>query len=161
MKNIVLIGMPGSGKTSVAHIIAEISGRVFVDSDNVVEEETGLSIPEIFEREGEEGFRKLERRVIKNIGEKSDLVIAAGGGCVTEKENYASLKRNGIIVFIERDISLLAREGRPLSIGSLEEMYMRRLPLYQSFADFTVQNSSSAEITANIILESVYLLTKL
>ena len=159
MKNIVLIGMPGCGKTSVGRIIAAISGMAFADSDRIVEEETGLSIPEIFEQEGEDAFRIQEARALEELGKKSGLVIATGGGAVTREENYASLKRNGIIVFIERDISLLAREGRPLSSGSMEHMYEQRLPQYRRFADLTVINSISAEITAQHILESARPLT--
>jgi shikimate kinase len=83
------------------------------------------------------------------------MVIATCGGCVTREENYPLLKQNGIVVFIERDISLLERKDRPLSTGNLEEMYSERLPLYQRFADYTVQNSESAEITAENICEIV------
>ena len=153
----MLIGMPGSGKTVIGRILSANSGRLFVDSDNVIAETAGLSIPKIFELEGEEGFRLRETQALRSIcGQRTEkgkgLVLATGGGCVTREENYPILKSNGIVVFIERDISLLERQGRPLSAGDLGEMYLQRLPLYQRFADLTFQNDEAAEITAERIL---------
>ena len=155
MKNIVLVGMPGCGKTTIGRMLAVNLGRLFVDCDNALAEAAGISIPEIFEREGEQGFRLRETQALKEIGAQSGLVIATGGGCVTREENHAILKENGIIIFIERDLSLLAREGRPLSAGDLEAMYRHRLPLYRHFADLTIQNSESAEIAAQKALEAL------
>ena len=91
MENIILIGMPGSGKTTVGRKLAERMGRPFVDSDQRIEEAAGCTIPEIFRREGEEGFRKREHAVLEELGKESGLVLATGGGCVTREENYPSL----------------------------------------------------------------------
>ena len=154
MKNIVLIGMPGCGKTTVGRLVAQKLSKPFFDSDLVLEETAGLTIAEIFEREGEEGFRIRETQTLKMLCAQSGLVIATGGGCVTREENYTLLKYNGFLVFIERDISLLAREGRPLSTGDLESMYRHRLPLYRYFADLTIQNDDSTEHTAQKILDT-------
>ena len=161
MINIVLIGMPGCGKSTIGRILAANSGRLFVDCDNVLVEAAGFSIPEIFAREGEEGFRFRETQTLKEISGQLTagnlgLVIATGGGCVTREENYSLLKRIGVIVFIERDISSLAREGRPLSTGDLEEMYRQRFPLYKRFADYSVKNDAAADIVAKNILEAVF-----
>jgi shikimate dehydrogenase len=154
-KNIILIGMPGCGKTTVGRILAANSGRLFVDCDNTLVETAGLSIPEIFEREGEEGFRKRETEILKDICRQSGLIIATGGGCVTQEENYSIIKQNGIIIFLERPLSLLERKGRPLSTGELGEMHRQRLHLYQRFADYTFQNNEAAKITAENILQTV------
>jgi shikimate dehydrogenase len=158
MENIVLIGMPGCGKTTIGRLLAKELDRSFVDSDLVLEAAAGLSIPEIFEREGEEGFRIRETQTLKEIGKQSGLVIATGGGCVKREENHAHLKQNGVIIFIERPLSLLAREGRPLSAGDLGEMYRQRLPFYERFADRTIQNNEPEDITVKTILEAVYAL---
>ena len=151
MKNIVLIGMPGCGKSTIGRLLAKTSGKTFFDCDQAIEKAAGLSIPEIFEQEGEDGFRIRETQVIGKTGKQSGLVIATGGGCVTREENYHHLKQNGIIIFIERPIHLLVREGRPLSTGNLEEMYKQRLPLYLRFADYTIQNDDTAENAAKQI----------
>ena len=155
MKNIVLIGMPGCGKTTIGRILAARTGRLFIDCDSILEEAAGLSIPEIFKQEGEAGFRIRETGVLQSLSIQSDLVIATGGGCVTREENYTLLKRNGIIIFVERDICQLAREGRPLSAGNLKDMYHHRLPLYRRFAGMTILNDGSADNTADKIYEQI------
>jgi shikimate dehydrogenase len=154
MKNIVLIGMPGCGKTTIGQIIATISGKQFIDCDNFLVENAGMPIAEIFEREGEEGFRKRETQILKDICGQSGLIIATGGGCVTREENYQYLKQNGIVIFIQRDISMLDKKDRPLSTGDIEEMYRQRFPLYRHFADCTVLNDQTAEITAQYVLKT-------
>ena len=156
MENIILIGMPGCGKSVIGKLLAENTGKKFVDADSAIEEAAGVSIPEIFIREGESGFRKRESEVLETLGKQSGLVIATGGGCVTRRENYAHLHQNGTIIFIERDISKLERKGRPLSQGNLQEMYVERLPLYREFADITVQNNGQISTAAQKIKEAVY-----
>ena len=151
--NLVLIGMPGCGKSTVGTLLAEKTGKRFVDTDQVIEETAGISVPEIFATFGEEYFRKLETDVLHRLGMESGLVIATGGGCVTIPENYASLHQNGTIIWLKRDIQTLPIEGRPLSHkDSLQKMYTRREPLYQAFADMVVDNNGCPEdATAQIL----------
>ena len=152
MENVVLIGMPGCGKSTVGKLLAEKTRRKFVDADAEIEKEAAMAIPEIFAREGEEGFRRRETRVLARLGKESGQVIATGGGCVTREENRPLLSQNGRIFWLQRDISLLSKEGRPLSQRTApEEMYRIREPLYRSFADYSVENSGTPAQTADAI----------
>ena len=152
MENIVLIGMPGCGKSTVGKLLAEIMQRQFVDADAEIEKEAGMSIPEIFAQEGEEGFRRRETNVLARLGKASCLVIATGGGCVTREENYPSLHQNGRIFWLKRELSLLSKEGRPLSRTTTpEQMYRIRQPLYSRFADHCIENSGTPAETAGTI----------
>lgn len=152
MENIVLIGMPGCGKSTIGMQLAQALNKRFVDADTCIEAAAGCTIPEIFANGGEDAFRRLESQVLENLGKCSGTVIATGGGCVTRPENYPYLHQNGTIIWIKRELSLLATDGRPLSQnGHLEQMYHTRQPLYQAFADITVENSSSVIDTVNNI----------
>lgn len=154
MENIVLVGMPGCGKSTVGQLLAQQLGKEFVDADAEIVRAAQMSIPEIFAQSGEDGFRKWETQVLAELGQRSGLVIATGGGCVTRSENYPLLHQNGTIYWIQRDIASLPTDGRPLSqAGRLEQMYQIRKPLYERFADFTVSNNSSVEDTVNMILK--------
>ena len=154
MENIVLIGMPGCGKSTVGKLLAKKLNRQFVDADAQIAENAGMSIPEIFETMGEIGFRAIESQVLAELGQKSSLVIATGGGCVTRDENYPSLHQNGTIYWLQRDIRDLATDGRPLSkTGKLEEMYQIRKPLYEQFADHIVNNTGTPMQTVKTILK--------
>ena len=146
MENIVLIGMPGSGKSTVGKLLAKELGKTFVDADIAISESAGMSIPEIFKASGEEGFRKIETDVLSQLGKKSGLVIATGGGCVTKDENYAHLHQNGKIIWLKRDLGVLPTKGRPLSqAGSLSEMYRIRKPMYENFSDAVIDNNGTPE----------------
>ena len=117
-------------------------------------ETSGKTIPEIFASSGEEGFRLIETQVLENLGKQSGLVIATGGGCVTQGRNYPLLHQNGTCVWLTRDLNLLPVDGRPLSQnGKLEQMYQVRKPLYVRFADHTADNNSTPEECVNQILE--------
>ena len=152
MENIVLIGMPGSGKTTVGQILAEKLNRPFVDADAEIVRKTGVTIPEIFAESGEDGFRKIETNVLLELGQQSGLVIATGGGCVTRQENYPLLHQNGTIFCLTRDLDKLPTDGRPLSRkDTLEQMYQSRKPMYQQFADHIIDNNDSSTITAETI----------
>ena len=154
MQNVILIGMPGSGKSTVGRLLAEKLGRPLLEADKELEKAAGMSIPVIFANEGEAGFRRRETRILSELGKQSGTVISTGGGCVTREENYPLLHQNGVIVWIRRDLNSLAREGRPLSLNAdLSAMYAVRAPLYEHFADFTVENDGNAEDTVNSILE--------
>lgn len=141
MMNIVLIGMPGSGKSTIGALLACRLNKIFVDADEEIIKKAGCTIPEIFSASGEEGFRKIETEVLHELGKSSGLVIATGGGCVTRNENYPLLHCNGTIILLRRELHLLPTDGRPLSqTGKLEEMYRVRKPLYEEFADYSVDN---------------------
>lgn len=146
MENIILIGMPGCGKSTIGRILAEKLGRVFVDADEEIVLRAGMSISEIFAKQGESGFRKLETEVLSILGQKSGQVIATGGGCVTREENYPLLHQNGTIYWLKRDLSKLPTDGRPLSqTGALEQMYAVRQPMYDRFCDCIVSNDGPVE----------------
>ena len=156
MKNIVLIGMPGCGKSTIGNLLARKLGRKFVDADEEIIQLAGKSIPEIFAQDGEEIFREWETMALEHLGKQSGLVIATGGGCVTRQGNYPALHQNGSIVWLERDLSLLPTDGRPLSQSNrLEEMYAVRKPLYEAFADVRVANTGSPEDTVTEILSKL------
>lgn len=143
MENIILIGMPGSGKSTVGKILAAALQRKFVDADNEIVRSAGISIPEIFEKSGETAFRALESNVLQELGKESGLVLATGGGCVTQKINYNHLHQNGHIIWLQRNIAQLPIDGRPLSqVNKLEEMYAVRKPMYEAFADYCVNNDN-------------------
>lgn len=153
MENIVLIGMPGSGKTTVGKLLSEKLGMEFIDTDAALVELSGRSIADIFKADGEPGFRALETAVLAQIGHLSGLVIATGGGCVTQACNYPLLHQNGTIFYLEREISNLPTDGRPLSqISSVEEMFRVRKPLYEAFADHIVDNNEGPEEALTQIL---------
>lgn len=155
MENIVLIGMPGCGKSTIGRIIAQKMGRKFVDADAEIELLAGKSIPQIFTQQGEAGFRSLETQVLAGLGKCSGLIIATGGGCVTRQENYRHLHQNGILCWLQRDISSLPIDGRPLSAsGMLEEMYHLRKPMYEAFSDCVIQNTTP-ENAANEIITKI------
>ena len=152
MKNIVLIGMPGCGKSTVGKLLAEKLGRSFVDADEEIIQLAGKSIPEIFAQDGEEVFRKWETTALENLGKQSGLVIATGGGCVTQQRNYPLLHQNGTILWLTRQLHKLPTEGRPLSQpGKLQEMFAQRQSLYRQFADAEISNDGPVEETLEAI----------
>ncbi len=154
MENVILIGMPGCGKSTVGKALAEQLGKTFVDADAVLEERAGISIPEIFATQGENAFRKPETKVLSDLGKQSGLVIATGGGCVTRPENRAFLHRNGTILWLQRALWKLPTDGRPLSqANKLEDMYRVRKPMYEAFADFVIDNDGDLQSTIAQISE--------
>ena len=156
MENIILIGMPGCGKSTIGKQLAEATGKKFLDADEVLTETYGKSIPEIFAEEGEAGFRDKETAVLKELGKQSGLVIATGGGCITRKENYPLLHQNGRIFWLTRDLEELPTDGRPLSqANKLSDLYRVRKPLYASFADFIIENNTSPDICVREILRQL------
>ena len=155
MQNIILVGMPGSGKTSVSARLGTLLNRPVYEADALIEEKAGMTIPEIFARYGEARFRRLETETLSELGKLSGAVISTGGGCVTREENYAPLHQNGRIVWITREVGALAREGRPISLGSdLSELYETRRPMYARFADMTAGNDGAIEETVAHIAEA-------
>lgn len=153
MENIILIGMPGCGKTTVGKLLAEKLNRPLMDADAELVERAGISIPEIFATKGESAFRSLETQVLADIGKVSGTVIATGGGCVTKAENYSHLHQNGRIVWIKRNLDTLATDGRPLSLANKpSNMYAVRKPLYEAFCDCAVCNDGDPQDTVMQIL---------
>ena len=151
-KNIVLIGMMGCGKTTVGRLLSRRLGLELVDTDALIEQREGRSIPDIFAREGEEAFRALESEIVREAGARTGCVLSTGGGVVTRRENYAPLHQNGVIVHLTRDLSLLPTNGRPVSQSrDLGELWAEREPLYAAFADLTADNAGTVEETAERI----------
>lgn len=153
-ENVILIGMPGSGKTTVAAALAEALGRQCLDADTIFADWTGMDIPSYFAVYGESGFRAQESDILLDLGRCSGCVISTGGGVVLNPMNYDTLHQNGTIIWLRRGLDRLAREGRPLSEhADLAAMYETRAPLYARFADFTVSNDGTVAETVQAILE--------
>ena len=154
MENIVLVGMPGCGKSTVGGMLAALLHKKFVDIDAEIVKQAGMSIPEIFQESGEDRFREWETQVLTQIGKESGLVIATGGGAVTRSENYPLVHQNGRIVWLKRSIHSLPTDDRPLSQKNrLEEMYAVRKPMYEAFSDCAVVNDGDLNETVKQILE--------
>lgn len=156
MQNIILIGMPSSGKSTIAAALGEKLGRPVYEADALIEEEAGMDIPAIFAGHGEEYFRKLETQVLRKLGAMSGAIISTGGGSVTREENYAPLHQNGRMIWLLRDTDKLDKTGRPVSLRSdLNELYTQRQPMYARFADLKADNNGSIEDTLAQILEAL------
>ena len=142
--NIVLVGMPGCGKTTVGRELARLSGKPLVDLDEEIVRRAGKPIPEIFRSEGEGAFRDLESQVLADACAQGGQIIATGGGVVLRKENRIAMRRTGRVYFLRRPLSQLPTDGRPLSqAGRLEEMFQVREPLYQAVADAEIDNGTT------------------
>ncbi|MCF0150206.1 MAG: shikimate kinase [Firmicutes bacterium] len=154
MQNIVLIGMPGCGKSRIGRLLAEKTGRRFVDADAELVKAAGRPIPQIFAEDGEEVFRELETKTLQQLGKQSGLVIATGGGCVTRERNYPLLHQNGRIVCLVRDLDKLAVDGRPISLSKdVHLLYQERKDSYRAFADVLVDNNEGPQACVKHILE--------
>lgn len=143
-RNIVLIGMPSSGKTTIGKALAARMGKRFADTDELIVGTTGKSIPEIFEEEGEKVFREIEKKVICDIAGNDGTVIATGGGVILDEKNVLALKRNGVIVYLDRKIdNLIATDSRPLSsnVDDLKKLYAKRKPLYEKYSEITIDDN--------------------
>ena len=158
-ENIVLVGMPGCGKSTLGRILSDMTGRVLVDTDNVITELTGRHPSEIIKSEGEREFRRIETEAVKKVSRMSGVIIATGGGVVTRKENIPFLRQNGRIIYLHCLPSDLAiTPDRPLSASRsvINAMYEVRHPLYLEAADATVEISheNSPELSAMGVLNS-------
>ena len=158
LTNIVLIGMPSSGKTTVGTILAERLRRPLIDTDAETERRTGKTVPELFAEGGEENFRKEERLTVSECARGTGVIIATGGGAPMFPENRAALAGNGFVVLILRDTEKLDTAGRPLSrdLDTLKAMYKVRMPVYKAFADAEAANNDTPSACAEFILEKFY-----
>ena len=158
LTNIVLIGMPSSGKTTVGTLLAERLRRPLIDTDAETERRTGKTVPELFAEGGEENFRKEERLTVSECARGTGVIIATGGGAPMFPENRAALAGNGFVVLILRDTEKLDTTGRPLSrdLDTLKAMYNVRMPVYKAFADAEAVNNDTPSACAEFILEKFY-----
>ena len=154
--NVVLIGMPGCGKSAIGRELSHRLGRPLLDADKQIVSEAGMSIPAIFEAEGEPGFRRRETAVLARLCKGSGAVISTGGGCVTVAENYPLLHQNGTIIWLQRDLDKLPTAGRPLSQkNSAGTLYAQRKDKYAAFADLIIDNNGPLLGTVEHILEAL------
>ena len=160
MKNIVLIGMPGCGKSTLGRSLAEMLGRDFIDADPEIEKDVGKTIPELF-AVSEDFFRKQETRTTKRLAALQDKVLAMGGGVVLRQENISSLKENGLIIFLDRSpediIGDVDTQTRPLLAAGRQriyDLYAQREALYRTAADVTVQNKGSIQDVLSRLAEA-------
>ena len=158
--NIVLIGMPSAGKTTIGKMLEEKLGKEFFDLDDMIIAKAGKSIPEIFQESGEAGFRAIETEVAIEAGKMNNKIIATGGGVVKHKVNMDFLRLNGITIFIDRDIDKLISSdpNRPLSSSkqALQQMYKERYPLYQKYAAYIAVNNANIEETVDDIVNTYH-----
>lgn len=153
-QNVVLIGMPSSGKSTVGEIIAKLLDREFIDTDREIVKQCG-EIKEIFNNYGEKAFRDIESNVIKEVAPSTCKVIATGGGAILRQENINALKQNGIVYFIDRPLEkLIPTSDRPLSVDkkSIEKLYSERYSIYNSVCDKKINAESSPQEVANEII---------
>ena len=155
--NLVLIGMPGCGKSYIGEMLAKATGRKFVDIDKEISANAGKTIADIFKEDGEKYFRNLETELLKKYCKETNLVIATGGGTVLRKENRNIISANSGVVFLERPLNELEKKGRPLSVDNkaLERMYDERKPLYEAAKDISVTNNDTAEVIVDKILDGL------
>ena len=158
--NYIIIGMPSAGKTTLGKMLAEKLNREYLDLDDLIVDETGMSIPEIFDQEGEVGFRKRETEACKNVASFNNYVISTGGGVIKNQENINYLKANGVIFFIDRALEYLISNdpSRPLSSSkeAVEKMYEERYPLYNLYCDYRISNNGDINDTLELMLECIY-----
>ncbi|MBQ4289211.1 MAG: AAA family ATPase [Clostridia bacterium] len=151
--NVILIGMPGCGKTSVGKAVSEKLGRKHFDIDGLITERIGMPIHEFFAQNGEGVFRRVETEIMSDICRNTGVVISTGGGAVTRNENYDILKQNGVIVLLDRPLDQLEVDGRPLSLSrSVEVLYNERKDMYNMFSDFSVK-CTTIDSTAEEVIE--------
>lgn len=160
-KNIVLIGMPGSGKTTIGKILSKKVGLKLIDTDKYIELSTGKTIPELF-KEGEEAFRSIEGETINKLSKEKGIIISTGGGIVKDFRNIEALKKNGIIFFIDRPIENIAANPnlarRPLlkdGIHKLYSIYNERYELYKKYSNVQILNDSTLEEAVDKIVKYI------
>ena len=160
MKNIVLIGMPACGKSTIGYWLSQKIGYPLLDTDKYLEEKENRIISDIFSNEGEEYFRNLETKYLKELSEKEGLIISTGGGAVKKKENIDILKKNGIVIFLNREINDISKENhkhRPLlqDINNIQKLYDERIDLYKKYSDIIIKNNDDMSIIVDRIINAL------
>lgn len=156
MENVVLIGMPGCGKSTAGRALADRLGLDFADTDNVIREMTGRTPAEIIKSDGEEVFRRIEHEAVCAVGKKSGTVIATGGGVVTRPKNRDPLRQNGTVIYLSRPLEKLATGGRPLTaVNGVQALFDVRRPLYEAWAEHTVLCDDDIAVTLQNLLSAV------
>ena len=155
MKNILFIGMPGCGKSTIARKVANLLGRELVDTDSEIVKREKKDVPTIFSEKGEEYFRKVESQVLKEVCGGSGKVIATGGGVVEREENRFEIRKNSLVFFIKRDLEKLSRQGRPLSkdINAVKCLFEKRKHLYKEVCCVEIENDSDIDIVVKKVIE--------
>lgn len=156
--NIVLIGMPASGKSTVGKRLAELTGKQFIDTDNEIVKEEGAEISDIFATKGESYFRDLEAKIVEEVSKLNGYVIATGGGAILREENRDNLKQNGKVYFLDRDLELLAPTAtRPLSSdrASIEKRYNERYEIYCQACDVRVDGNGTVDEVSMMIYKEL------
>lgn len=165
MNNIVLCGFMGCGKSTVGKNLARKKGMAFIDMDTYIEEKAGMTVSEIFEKHGENGFRDMEHEACRELAEKSGLVIASGGGAFTFQRNVDAFKGKDVIVMLDvplETISLRLKNDktrpllqRPDKEQAMKELYDRRYPIYKTAADLIIKGQHTPAKSALAIIEAV------
>lgn len=156
--NIVLIGMPSSGKSTIGEILSKIYEYKYIDIDEEIIKEINMPIKDYFVNHDESSFRKIEKNIVNNICQNNSTIISTGGGTILDIENVIQLKQNGILIFLDRNLEKLeATSSRPLSSSKsdLEALYQKRLPLYKKYADIIIDNNSTLDIVIERIREYI------
>ena len=155
-QNIVLIGMPTCGKTTIGKELADKLGKTFVDIDSLIEEEIQMPISEFLNKDNEKEFRDIEEKIVERIAKMNNLIISTGGGVIKRQVNIERLKKNGVVVFIDRDVHLLMpASDRPLSsnLNDLKKLYNERYEIYKIAADIVVKNNTKINDVITKIIE--------
>lgn len=159
--NIVLIGMPGSGKSTVGARVAQRTGRAFVDVDALIEQNENCLIRDTFARKGEPYFRRVETTMVKTVAQETNTVIATGGGVILREENMAALSKTGVIFFLDRSPQAIAGEdhtGRPLLAGDKNRifaLYAQRIARYRAYAQYIIPCGPTVADTAGRVLKTM------
>lgn len=153
-QNIVFIGMPGSGKSTLSKELSKHLKRQYIDTDAEVEKAENRKIAQILEVDGEPYFRKIESEIVQELSKKKGVIISVGGGAVLSKNNRIALKRNGLVIYVKRDLNLLSTKDRPISLSKgVDALFLERSKIYESLSDIIISNNSSIEVALENVIK--------